>query len=63
MEQASEFAPDFIIISAGYDAARGDPLRCCDVTPSGYVQLHYMLNSLSSGNKLVILEEYIFLQL
>ncbi|GFS40749.1 histone deacetylase 15 [Actinidia rufa] len=28
---ASEFAPDFTIISAGFDAARGDPLGCCDV--------------------------------
>lgn len=28
---ATEFAPDFTIISAGFDAARGDPLGCCDV--------------------------------
>nr|CAD1823673.1 unnamed protein product [Ananas comosus var. bracteatus] len=28
---ASEFAPDMIIISAGFDAARGDPLGCCDL--------------------------------
>lgn len=28
---ASEYAPDFTIISAGFDAARGDPLGCCDV--------------------------------
>ncbi|KAL5726033.1 histone deacetylase [Ranunculus cassubicifolius] len=28
---ASEFAPDLTIISAGFDAARGDPLGCCDV--------------------------------
>lgn len=28
---ASEFAPDITIISAGFDAARGDPLGCCDV--------------------------------
>lgn len=31
MFAASEFAPDFTIISAGFDAARGDPLGCCDV--------------------------------
>lgn len=29
---ALEFAPDFTIISAGFDAARGDPLGCCDVS-------------------------------
>jgi len=28
---ALEFAPDFTIISAGFDAARGDPLGGCDV--------------------------------
>lgn len=28
---ASKFAPDFTIVSAGFDAARGDPLGCCDV--------------------------------
>ncbi|KAF5819663.1 putative histone deacetylase [Helianthus annuus] len=27
---AREFAHDFTIISAGFDAARGDPLGCCD---------------------------------
>lgn len=26
-----DFNPDFTIISAGFDAARGDPLGCCDV--------------------------------
>lgn len=28
---AKEFAPDMTIISAGFDAARGDPLGGCDV--------------------------------
>ncbi|CAD8184624.1 unnamed protein product [Paramecium pentaurelia] len=31
-----EFSPDFIIISAGYDSAKGDPLGCIDNTPQGY---------------------------
>ncbi|KAK1562315.1 hypothetical protein Q3G72_009946 [Acer saccharum] len=53
---ASEFAPDFTIISAGFDAARGDPLGCCDVTPAGYAQMTHMLNALSGGKLLVILE-------
>ncbi|XP_011009792.1 PREDICTED: histone deacetylase 15 isoform X4 [Populus euphratica] len=53
---ATEFAPDFIIISAGFDAARGDPLGCCDVTPAGYSQMTDMLYTLSGGKLLVILE-------
>ncbi|KAK4803955.1 hypothetical protein SAY86_003772 [Trapa natans] len=53
---ASAFAPDFTIISAGFDAARGDPLGCCDVTPDGYAQMTHMLNGLSDGKLLVILE-------
>ncbi|XP_059640580.1 histone deacetylase 15 [Cornus florida] len=53
---ASEFAPDFTIISAGFDAARGDPLGCCDVTPAGYAQMTHMLNAVSGGKLLVILE-------
>lgn len=53
---ALEFAPDITIISAGFDAARGDPLGCCDVTPAGYAQMTKMLTSLSSGKMLVILE-------
>lgn len=53
---AQEFAPDFTIISAGFDAARGDPLGGCDVTPDGYACMTDMLNSLSGGKLLVILE-------
>lgn len=53
---ASEFAPDFTIISAGFDAARGDPLGGCDITPFGYAHMTHMLNALSGGKMLVILE-------
>ncbi|XP_078431588.1 histone deacetylase 15 [Wolffia australiana] len=53
---ASEFAADLTIISAGFDAARGDPLGGCDVTPDGYAQMTHMLNSVSKGRLLVILE-------
>ncbi|XP_010549141.1 PREDICTED: histone deacetylase 15 [Tarenaya hassleriana] len=53
---ASEFSPDFVIISAGFDAARGDPLGCCDVTPAGYSQMTRMLADLCGGKLLVILE-------
>ncbi|KAG8476232.1 hypothetical protein CXB51_033045 [Gossypium anomalum] len=53
---ASKFAPDFTIISAGFDAARGDPLGCCDVTPAGYTQMTHMLSTISGGKLLVVLE-------
>ncbi|WCJ21998.1 histone deacetylase 15 [Euphorbia peplus] len=53
---AAAFAPDFTIISAGFDAARGDPLGGCDVTPTGYAQMTDMLYALSGGKLLVILE-------
>ncbi|KAK3124510.1 hypothetical protein QOZ80_7BG0587590 [Eleusine coracana subsp. coracana] len=53
---AAEFAPDITIISAGFDAARGDPLGCCDVTPAGYSRMTSMLTACSEGKLLVILE-------
>ncbi|XP_062189050.1 histone deacetylase 15 isoform X2 [Phragmites australis] len=53
---AAEFAPDITIISAGFDAARGDPLGCCDVTPAGYSRMTSMLTACSEGRLLVILE-------
>ncbi|KAJ3669933.1 hypothetical protein LUZ60_010257 [Juncus effusus] len=51
-----EFGADLTIISAGFDAARGDPLGGCDVTPVGYARMAQMLTSLSDGKLLVILE-------
>ncbi|XP_055961170.1 histone deacetylase 18-like isoform X3 [Mercurialis annua] len=33
---AKEFDPDMIIVSAGLDAAVGDPLGGCRITPYGY---------------------------
>ncbi|XP_010228342.1 histone deacetylase 15 isoform X2 [Brachypodium distachyon] len=53
---AAEFAPDITIVSAGFDAARGDPLGCCDVTPAGYSQMTSMLTTCSEGRLLIILE-------
>ena len=53
---ARQFEPDITIVSAGFDAARGDPLGGCDVTPSGYAHMTSMLTSFSEGRMLVILE-------
>uniref|UniRef100_M4CBX8 Histone deacetylase domain-containing protein n=1 Tax=Brassica campestris TaxID=3711 RepID=M4CBX8_BRACM len=41
---------------AGFDAAKGDPLGCCKVTPAGYSRMTQMLGDLCGGKMLVILE-------
>jgi acetoin utilization deacetylase AcuC-like enzyme len=33
------FRPDFVLISAGFDAMRNDPLGCFDITPQGFVAI------------------------
>lgn len=51
----TEFNPDFILVSSGFDAARGDPLGGFTVTPNGY---YYMTKRLTEFKKpmLVVLE-------
>lgn len=56
MPIAAEFGPDLVIISAGFDAAKGDPLGNCLVTEIGYAQMTYMLMSLANGRVVVALE-------
>ena len=41
---AYEFAPDLVIISAGFDAAAGDLLGGCHVSPAGYAHMAYHLS-------------------
>ena len=33
---ATAFRPELVVISAGFDAAAGDPLGGCNITPAGY---------------------------
>ncbi|MBW0460969.1 hypothetical protein O181_000684 [Austropuccinia psidii MF-1] len=56
MPIAMEFNPDFVIVSAGFDAAKFDPLGECDVTPEGFAHMTYMLSSLANGNLVLALE-------
>ncbi|KAI0137186.1 hypothetical protein BJ170DRAFT_678041 [Xylariales sp. AK1849] len=56
MPIALEFDPDLVIISAGFDAAAGDELGGCDVTPSCYAHMTHMLMSLAGGKVAVCLE-------
>lgn len=53
---AYEFAPEFVIISAGFDAADGDKLGECNVTPAGFAHMAHMLCSLAGGKVAVALE-------
>ncbi|TFY78088.1 hypothetical protein EWM64_g5926 [Hericium alpestre] len=56
MPIAMEFAPELVIISAGFDAAEGDELGECHVTPAGYAHMTHMLSGLAGGKLVVALE-------
>ncbi|KAI9449392.1 histone deacetylase complex protein [Russula earlei] len=56
MPIATEFAPELVIISAGFDAADGDMLGECCVTPAGYAHMTYMLSTLAGGRLVAALE-------
>ncbi|GLT26884.1 hypothetical protein SLA2020_019240 [Shorea laevis] len=51
-----EFNPDMIIISAGFDAAVGDPLGGCQVTPYGYSVMLKKLMDFAQGKIVLALE-------
>ena len=44
---AYEFNPDLIIVSAGFDAADGDPIGQCRVTPECYGHMTSMLKAIA----------------
>ncbi|ODQ53166.1 hypothetical protein SAICODRAFT_19094 [Saitoella complicata NRRL Y-17804] len=56
MPIAYEFAPDLVIVSAGFDAAAGDQLGECFVTPAAYGHMTHMLMSLANGKVVLLLE-------
>ena len=56
MPIAIEFDPDFVVVAAGFDAAAGDELGGCFVTPPCYAQMTHMLMSLAGGKIAVCLE-------
>uniref|UniRef100_A0A5F9DLC4 Protein deacetylase HDAC6 n=1 Tax=Oryctolagus cuniculus TaxID=9986 RepID=A0A5F9DLC4_RABIT len=53
---AYEFNPELVLVSAGFDAARGDPLGGCQVSPEGYAHLTHLLMGLAGGRIILILE-------
>lgn len=56
MPIATEFNPELVFVSAGFDAARGDPLGGYRVTPYGYAQMTSMLCTLANGRIILALE-------
>ena len=56
MPVAQEFDPDLVIISAGFDAAEGDMLGACHISPAGFAHMTHMLMSLANGKVVVCLE-------
>lgn len=44
------------LVSAGFDAAKGDHIGQCLVTPEGYAHMTYMLKSVADGRLIVALE-------
>jgi histone deacetylase 6 len=56
MPIAKEFNPDLVVISAGFDAAAGDELGGCFVSPPCYAHMTHMLMSLADGKVVVCLE-------
>lgn len=53
---AYEFNPELVLISAGFDAAIGDPLGKYKVSPEAYGYFTHWLSALASGQTIVCLE-------
>jgi histone deacetylase 6 len=53
---ARDFQPDIVLVSAGFDAAAGDPLGAMRVTPAGYAQMTARLAMLAGGRIVLALE-------
>ena len=51
-----EFAPDVVLVAAGFDCARGDPLGEMNVTPPGFAHMVARLQLHVSRRIVVVLE-------
>ncbi len=56
MPVARDFAPDLILVSAGFDAAAGDAVGGMALTPTGYASMAARLATLASGRVVYALE-------
>ena len=53
---AKKFNPDLILISSGFDSARGDPLGGLSVDPEGYAYIVRRLSELANAKIVTALE-------
>lgn len=53
---AIEYDPDLVIISSGFDAADGDFIGGCHLSPNAYGYLTHMMKVLANGNLVVVME-------
>ncbi|XP_067408489.1 histone deacetylase 6 [Emydura macquarii macquarii] len=53
---AYQFDPELVLVSAGFDAARGDPLGGCLVSPECYAHMTHALLGLAGGRVVLVLE-------
>ncbi len=53
---AHDFRPDLVLVSAGFDAAEGDPLGAMRVSPAGYARMTARLSTLAGGRLVLALE-------
>lgn len=56
MPIAYEFNPELVIVSAGFDAAIGDPIGHYNVTPEAYGYFTHWLSTLANGRIILCLE-------
>lgn len=52
----TEFDPDLVIVSSGFDAADGDIIGGCHVSPTGYGHMTHLLKGIAKGKLCVVLE-------
>ena len=53
---ARRFEPDLVLVSAGFDAAEGDPLGSMRLSPAGYATMTERLRKLADGKLVLALE-------
>lgn len=53
---ARAFSPDLVLVSAGFDAADGDPLGSMHISPAGYAAMTSRLSELARGRVVLALE-------
>ncbi|KAM6989096.1 histone deacetylase 6-like, partial [Passerculus sandwichensis] len=53
---APQFGPELVLVSAGFDAGRGDPLGGCLVSPQTFGLMTHLLGGLAGGRLVLLLE-------